>query len=297
MGHDHDHGSGDVSSARLLGTMTLNFVITGAEVVGGLLSGSLSLLSDALHNLSDGVSVLVSYLALRLARRQKTQRFTFGLKRAQILAAVLNASVLIAVCVYLFREAYGRFLAPEPVGTGLMIAVASLGLAANVAGTLLLRAGAKSNLNVRSSYLHLLSDVYSSIAVILGGVAMRAWGAYWLDPVLTVGIGLYVLKESLDILREAASVLLLCAPARLSLPEVRETLQALPGVRDLHHVHVWCVDDQDTHFEAHVEVDDMPVSRTEALVDAVERVLHDRFEINHVTLQFEVDRCADKALV
>lgn len=293
----HDHGSADISTARLLGAMALNFVITAAEVVGGLLSGSLSLLSDALHNLSDGISLIVSYAALKLARRDKSLRFTFGLKRAQILAAVLNASVLIAICLYLFKEAYLRFRAPEPVGTGLMIAVASVGLVANVAGTLLLREGAKSNLNVRSSYLHLLSDVFSSIAVILGGLAMHIWGAYWLDPLLTVGIGLYVLKESLDILREATSVLLLCAPAGIALPEIRQSLQTLPGVRDIHHVHLWGVDDQDTHFEAHIEVDDMPVSQTEPLLDAIEQRLHDQFGINHVTLQFEVDRCTEKGLV
>ncbi len=297
MAHDHGHSSGEISGRRLGLAMALNFLITAVEVAGGLASGSLSLLSDALHNLSDGISLAVSWFALRLARRAKTHRFTFGLKRAQILAAVLNASVLIAICLYLFKEAYTRFFHPQPVGTGVMIAVATVGLVANIAGTLLLREGARGNLNIRSSYLHLLSDVFSSVAVIAGGGAMALWGAWWVDPLLTVGIALYVLKESVDIVREATQVLLLCVPGRIDLAQIQRALEALPGVRNLHHVHLWCVDDSDTHFEAHLEVDDMPVSATGPLVDQVEHLLHDSYDINHVTLQFEVDRCASKALV
>ena len=297
MAHDHGHFTGEISGRRLGLTMALNFLITAVEVAGGLASGSLSLLSDALHNLSDGVSLAVSWVALRLARREKTHRYTFGLKRAQILAAVLNAAVLIAICLYLFKEAYDRFSDPQPVGTAMMVGVALVGLVANIAGTLLLREGAKDNLNIRSSYLHLLSDVFSSVAVILGGLAMAAWGAWWVDPLLTVGIGLYVLKESVDIVREATQVLLLCVPGRIDLKQLQRDLEVLPGVRNLHHVHLWCVDDSDTHFEAHLEVDDMPVRDTGPLVDRIEHLLHERYEINHVTLQFEVDRCAAKTLV
>ncbi|GAB4274869.1 MAG: cation diffusion facilitator family transporter [Deferrisomatales bacterium] len=297
MAHDHGHAHGATSAGKLGLAIALNLLITAVEVLGGLASGSLSLLSDALHNLSDGVSLAVSWAALRLARRERSYRFTFGLKRTQILAAVLNAAVLIGICLFLFKEAYDRFAHPAPVATGLMVGVALVGLVANIAGTLLLREGAKENLNIRSSYLHLLSDVFSSVAVIVGGLAMGAWGAWWVDPLLTVAISLYVLKESLDIVREAVAVLLLCAPPRVSLPYLQREIEALPGVRNLHHVHLWCVDDADTHFEAHVEVEDMPVSATESLVERIEHLLHNRYEINHVTLQFEVDRCASKKLV
>ncbi|GAB6061924.1 cation diffusion facilitator family transporter [Deferrisoma palaeochoriense] len=296
MSHDHSHSA--VSGRRLGIAIALNLLITLAEAVGGIASGSLSLLSDALHNLSDGVSLGVSWIALRLAARQKSHRYTFGLKRAQVLAAALNSGALVAICLYLFWEAYQRLLAPRLVDAGLMIAVASVGLAANLAGTLLLREGAKANLNVRSSYLHLLSDAFSSAAVIGGGVAMAFWGVWWVDPVLTVLIGLYVLKESVALVVEATRVLLLAAPEDISLSEIRLALEEFPEVRNVHHVHLWRVDDSDTHFEGHVDLEeDMPVSRAAGLLDRIERVLHERYGINHTTVQLERDRCGDKRLV
>lgn len=298
MTHQHaqEYPSDGASTPRLFGALSLNLVITIVEVTGGLASGSLSLVSDALHNLSDAVSIFISYVALRLARQPRSLRFTFGLKRAQVLAAVFNASVLLAVCAYLVREAYGRWGSPSPVAVNLMIPVAVVGLVANVAGTLLLRKGARANLNVRSSYLHLLSDAVSSAAVVAGGLVMRAWGFYWVDPLLTVLIALYVAKESLEIVWEATSVLLLSAPPDVSLPDVQARVESIPGVRNLHHVHYWRVDDRDTHFEAHVDVDDIPVKDTQVLAQRIEEELR-HVGINHVTLQFEVDRCASKSLV
>ncbi len=295
--HSHHHHSAETSGWRLLVTIVLNFVITIAEIIGGILSGSLSLISDALHNFSDGIAVIISYIAIRLNKRPKDAKFTFGYKRAEILAAVFNASVLIGISLYLFFEAYNRFANPEHVEGGLMTIVASIGLIANVTGTLLLKSGSKDNINIRSAYLHLLSDAVSSLGVIIGGIFIYLYKIYWIDPLLTVLISLYIIKESYEIVKEATEVLMMAAPENLSIDELEKEIMKLDGVKNIHHVHLWRVNEKDIHFEAHVEVDDVLVSKTEEMLTQIENTMHDKFDISHVTIQFECDRCNVKELV
>jgi len=290
-GHHHASDSSETSGTRLLITMLLNFAITLVEIVGGLLSGSLSLISDALHNFSDGVAIIVSYVALRLSRKPKNEQYTFGLKRAQILAATLNAGVLLAISFYLLREAYSKLLHPQEIDGLLMFLVASFGLVANLIGTWLLRRGAKENLNIRSAYLHLLSDAVSSVAVILGGLAITLWQQYWIDPVLTVLIALYVGWESWKIIQQALDVLMLKVPAHISLTALEKRLEQLPEVCDVHHIHLWQVDDHDLHFEAHVNTSLTTLQETVPLAKTMESLLQKECGINHVTLQFEVGQC------
>jgi len=290
-GHHHASDSSETSGTRLLITMLLNFAITLVEIVGGLLSGSLSLISDALHNFSDGVAIIVSYVALRLSRKPKNEQYTFGLKRAQILAAILNAGVLLAISFYLLREAYSKLLHPQEIDGLLMFLVASFGLVANLIGTWLLRRGAKENLNIRSAYLHLLSDAVSSVAVILGGLAITLWQQYWIDPVLTVLIALYVGWESWKIIQQALDVLMLKVPAHISLTALEKRQEQLPEVCDVHHIHLWQVDDHDLHFEAHVNTSLTTLQETAPLAKAMESLLQKECGINHVTLQFEVGQC------
>lgn len=218
MAADHRHSA---TPARLLITVVLNLVITAAEVVGGLVSGSLSLLSDALHNLSDTLAVLLSYFALRLARRDNTARHTFGLKRAEVLAAFINAGVLLVLSVYLLYRAAVRFAHPIAVQGRLMMIVGSVGLAANVAATLLLRRGSRDSMNVRSAYLHLLSDAISSIAVVACALTISLFGITWIDPLLTILISLYVLVQSFLLVRDSVHVLLEGAPAELDLAQLK----------------------------------------------------------------------------
>lgn len=290
-GHHHHGQDENISGARLLATMLLNFAITVIEIIGGLLSGSLSLISDALHNFSDGIAIIISYLALRLSRKPRTSQYTFGLKRAQILAAVINSAVLLAVCVYLLREAIVKLLHPQPVDGGLMLIVASFGLIANLIGTWLLHRGAKNNLNIRSAYLHLLSDAVSSVAVIIGAIAIKLFGLTWIDPLLSIAIAIYVGWESWKIIQTAIDVLMLKVPGSITLEELESRLAELPGVCDAHHIHLWQVDDRDIHFEAHIAVDDALLSATAPLAGQIEQILHDDFGINHVTLQFEAGSC------
>ncbi len=299
MGHDHHHHHVDAatSTARLFITMVLNFLITVVELIGGLLSGSLSLLSDALHNFSDGISIIISYIAIRLGKQPKSTKYTFGLKRAEILAAVINAGTLIVICFYLFKESYERFTTPQEIEGGLMIVVAGIGLVANLVGTLLLKAGSKDNINIRSAYLHLLGDAVSSVAVILGGIAIYFFRIYWIDPLLTVLISLYILVKSYEIVKEAINVLMMGAPESVSIETIQKEVEEIPGVNNIHHVHVWRLRENDIHFEAHIDVEDMLVSQTAGLSSIIEEKLRHDHGITHITLQFESDKCKTKKLI
>lgn len=298
MGHDHNHHHGlNTTTGRLIITMLLNFVITVAQIVGGIISGSLALISDALHNFSDGISIIISYIALKLKQKDNSHSHTFGLKRAEILAAVINASVLIVIYIFLFYEAFLRFSDPHKVEAGLMTTVAFIGLIANIMGTYLLKRDSANSINIRSSYMHLLSDSVSSVAVIIGGLAIAVWDVMWIDPLLTVLIGIYIIKESYDILGEAIHVLMEGAPADLSLNEIKICVEKFPEVDDIHHIHVWTVGDNDIHLEAHVNVNDMKISESDKLRNKIEQLLESKFGIHHITLQFECNQCLEEGLL
>ena len=296
--HTHSHGS-DIGSmkGRLFFTVALNMVITSAEIIGGILSGSLALLSDALHNFSDSISIIISYIALKLKLRSNSMKHTFGLKRAEILAAVINSAVMIIICIYLFYEAVERFLNPQPIDAGIMSIVAVIGLLANLLATLLLRKDSKSSLNIRSAYIHLLSDTVSSVAVILGGIAIAIWNVNWIDPVLTVLIGIYIIRESYFILEEAIHILMEGAPLDISIEDIQHEVEQFTEVEDIHHIHLWMVGENDAHLEAHVNINDMKISESDSLRLKIEEALHEKFGIHHITLQFECNQCHETGLL
>ena len=292
----HNHKS-EFSEKNLFITMALNFFISIAEVIGGILSGSLSLISDALHNFSDGIAIIITYIAMRLSKRPKTSKYTFGLKRAEILAAVINASTLIIISFFLIREAIERFYNPSQITGSLMLIVATSGLLANVIGTFLLKKGSENNLNIRAAYFHLLSDAVSSFAVIIGAIFIIYYKIYWIDPLLTILISLYILKETYEIVKESIDILMMSNPEGIDLDEIKNIVEKIPGVINIHHIHLWKLNDIETHFEAHIEVEDMQVSGTTVIQELIEHALHDRYEINHTTLQFECDKCEVKKLL
>ena len=295
MGHTHHNLNS--TAGRLIITMLLNFVITIAEVIGGILSGSLALISDALHNFSDGISVIISYIALKLKKKESSEKHTFGLKRAEILAAVFNSFVLIVISVYLFYEAAQRFTEPKEIDAGLMTLVASIGLIANIAGTLLLKRDSKDSLNIRSSYLHLLSDAVSSFAVILGGLVIYFYKIYWMDPLLTILIGIYIIRESILILLSATHVLMEGAPANVTIKQIETEVLKIDEVKNIHHIHLWTVGENDIHLEAHIKIPDMMLSKGLTIKDKVASVLLEKFKINHITLQMECNACDDVGLI
>ena len=292
----HSHTSGE-AAARLFITMALNLLITIAEIIGGIFSGSLSLISDALHNFSDTISFVVSYVAIKLKDHDTSYRHTFGLKRAEILAAVINSSVLIVISFFLFYEAIMRLMNPAPIDTNIMIIVALMGLLANAGASLLLKRDSVASINIRSSYLHLLSDAFASGAVILGGIAIDLWNVAWVDPALTILIGLVIIKESYQLLAEAVHVLMEGAPPEISLDEIKTAVEKFPEVTDIHHIHLWMVGDNDVHLEAHVNINDMKISESDNLRSKIERLLEVNFGIRHITLQFECQQCLEDGLI
>ncbi|MEJ2495348.1 MAG: cation diffusion facilitator family transporter [Ignavibacteriaceae bacterium] len=294
MTHKHSHNT---TGLRLLITVILNILITVAEIVGGIISGSLALISDALHNFSDAISVIISYIAIKLKLKDNSYKHTFGFKRAEILAAVINSSVLVAISIYLFYEAILRFQNPEPIKGNLMIIVALMGLVANIVGTMLLKRDAATSINIKSSYLHLLTDAISSAAVILGGLAILFWNFHWVDPVLTILIAVYITQESFKILSDAVHILMEGAPTDISIKEIQSVVEGLEDIEDIHHVHIWTVGENDIHLEAHINVPDMTISKSNVLGDKIEKLLKSKFDISHITLQFECNQCKDAGLV
>ena len=202
--------------------------------------------------------------------------------------------MLVSVSLFLLVEAYRRFKNPEPIDGQLMLGVALIGLFANLLSVLLLHSHAHS-LNIRSTYLHLLSDTLSSIAVVAGGIAIIKWNILWVDPLVTVVISLYILREAYKILRESVEVLMEASP-NLDLGAIKHEIESIQGVKNAHHFHAWRVGENEVHFECHVEVDDMPLSEAQKIIDAVEERLK-KFGITHTTVQLEVDRCCGKNIV
>lgn len=295
--HSHNHGKG-LSNSKMLFTLLLNLLITIVEIIGGLLSNSLALLSDALHNLSDTMAIFIAWIASIISRKEANQRKTFGYKRVEILAAFINAVVLIVVSVYLFYEAYLRFLQPEPIKGMLMIIVSAVGLLANLISVLILHSDKKKNINIKAAYLHLFGDTLSSVAVLIGGIFIWLWQVYWLDPVLTVLIGLYIIKETYSILKETIDILMQSVPTKIDLEAIHSELEQIDEIRDIHHVHVWSLDDRRIHFECHIDLKkDMQISQTDSLRCKIENLLHEKFDINHITIQMEFNFCDNKSII
>ncbi|GHB99399.1 cation diffusion facilitator family transporter [Cerasicoccus arenae] len=301
-GHSHEghsHSAKGIPKQRLLQALGISLIITVAQIIGGVISGSLALMSDALHTATDAVALLASFIAVKLGERPGSEKHTFGLKRAEIVAAAMNAGVLIGISLWLLYEATLRFIHPDSVKAGWMIGVAAIGLTANVINALLLQKGAKDNINMRSAYLHVLSDAVVSVGVILGGIAIMYLGKgfTWIDPMLTVLISLWLIKESWSIVEESIRIIMMGTPPGIEVKEVAAALTELKAVRGVHHLHIWSLNDQTIHFEAHIDIDDRLVSECSCVADEIEDLLHDKYEITHVTLQFESGRCEDEALI
>ncbi len=284
------HHHQPVNDKNLLAATGLNLVIAIAELAGGIVSNSLALLSDALHNLSDTFATFIAYLAARTSKKGANTKKTFGYKRVEILAAMLNAVILIVICIYLFKEAYERIQDPEPINTMIVIVIAMIGLLANVLAVSILRKDAKKNINVRAAYVHLIGDSLSSVAVILAAVAIQIFDVLWVDPFITILIGVYLLREGYVILKETVNILMQSTPENLDLEKVKMKVEAFDEVSNIHHLHAWNLTDHEIHFEAHVELsNDLKLSALKPVQEKITKLLKSRFRIHHITLQFEYD--------
>jgi len=296
--HYHQHKNNQpvnsISGKNLIAVVILNFTITVAEVIGGLISNSLALLSDALHNLGDGIAVLIAFIANLISKKESNKRKTFGYKRIEILAAFVNSVFLVAICIFLIYNAIQRFLHPEPIKGLVMFVIAGIGLIANLIAVMLLQADSSRNMNVKAAYLHLLGDTLSSIFVIAGGILIYFFSIWWIDPFITVLISLYIMKETYVLLKDSVNILMQSTPQNLDLELIKKEIELLPEILNVHHLHAWNLSENELHFEGHIDLlRDLKVSNTDEIRHRIEKLLSDKYHITHVTLQMEFGCCDD----
>lgn len=295
--HLHDHEK-DTTRKNLLLSTLFNLIVSVAEIIGGIVSNSLALISDALHNLGDTSALFIAYVANRVSKRDYSKKKTFGYKRIEILAAFFNALVLFVIIIYLFIEAIQRLNNPEPVKGMIMFIVAVIGLIANLVSVLLLRKNVKDSINIRAAYLHLLGDTISSVIVIITAILIYFLDLFWVDPLVTFLLGIYLLRETFLILKEAVDILMQSTPQGLDLFLVKNELEKIPEIDNIHHVHAWNLNDQDIHFECHIDLmSDVRLSETSMIHIQVRKILLNKFNINHVTVQYEYNCCSDKNML
>ena len=286
--HSHALGVGGAlpSSGVMAGAVGASLLLVAAELTGGVMGHSIALISDAVHNLSDVPSLLIAWLGMRWAERPANAEKTYGYHRAGILAAFINATLLVVVSGFIFVEAWERFRNPAPVHTGLMIWISLLALAVNGGITLSVVRG-RRDLNIRAIFIHNLGDALSNIAILAGALVIRATAAQWVDPLLGGVIGALVLWSSIGILREASHILLEGLPRGMKLPAVAKVILAAPGVREVHDIHVWTLGTDHHALSCHVCIPDMHMEQSEQILHDIRQRLADEFHIAHTTIQFE----------
>ena len=296
--HNHSHSTNDLNSRNLFISILLNIVITVAQVVGGILSGSLALLSDALHNFSDVISLVISYIANKLVKKKASIKRTFGYKRAEILAAFINASALIIVAILLIFEAIERFQDPQEIKSNLVIWLSIVAILGNGFSVLLLKKNAYDNMNMKSAYLHLITDMMASVAVLIGGLLMKYYQIWWIDSALTFAIALYLIWMGFDLLKESTKVLMLFTPEDIPVDEIIKEINAFETIKNVHHIHVWQLNEAEIHFEAHVDFEsNITLSDFDTVLHEIEELLFHKFEINHVNIQPEFGKCDSKDVI
>lgn len=296
--HNHSHSYNDLKGRNLLISIFLNIGITTAQVIGGLLSGSLALLSDALHNFSDVISLVVSYIANKLSKKRASLQKTFGYKRAEILAAFINAATLIIVAVLLIIEAIERFQNPQEIESNLVIWLSLIAILGNGFSVLLLKKDAEANMNMKSAYIHLLTDMMASVAVLIGGLLMKYYEVFWVDSLLTFAIALYLIWMGFDLLKTSTKVLMLFTPEDIPIQDIVAEINAFESIKNVHHVHVWQLNEDEIHLEAHIDFNkDITLSQFDTILHKIEDLVLHKYDINHVNIQPEFGKCDAKDVI
>lgn len=290
--HDHSHKTIDIIGAKLIFSVIFNLIITLSEIIGGFLSGSLALISDALHNLSDTGALLVSFFARKISKKPKNQRYTYGYKRAEIIAAIINTTILLAISATLLIEGTKKIINPSEIKTSLMLVIAYIGLFGNGLTAILLFSHSKENLNLKSSFLHILSDLFSSIAIIITGHLIARYNIWILDPIITFLIATYIIIESIKILKESLQIVMQATPEHIDINFLKEELESLPFVKDVHHMHSWTLDGHDVFLECHVKVESIDYDKSLKTISEKLKALG----FKHNTIQLELKECTDNCI-
>lgn len=291
----HHH---QVNGKNLFVTIVLNIIITVAQIVGGIFSGSLALLSDAMHNFSDVLSLLVAYIANRLSSKPHTLTKTFGYKRAEILAALLNSSMLVGIAIFLIIEAINKLYHPEIVNSLWVIALGVLSVVLNTISVLLIKDDAHGNMNMKAVYLHLATDVMTSIVVIVGGLLIYFFKIYWVDPLVSILIAIYLVLASFGIIKESIFVLMQFVPENVNIQDIVKLILKDTQINNIHHIHLWSLDDHSIHLEGHVDFkNNITLQESNKIIQKIEKLLFLEYHISHVTLQCEYDTHDNKDII
>jgi cobalt-zinc-cadmium efflux system protein len=288
--HTHIHDLTRQAVRRLAVSLVVTLLFVAVEVAGGLIADSLALLTDAAHNLTDVLALGLTWWALRVTARPADSGKTYGYHRAGILVALANSTTLVLIALGIFYEAYKRFVSPPEVQADILIGVGAAAVVVNLVTALLVRRGSEHDLNLRSAFLHLMGDVLSTIGAVAAGVVIRFTGANWVDPLVSVLIGILILWNAWGIVREALDILMESAPADIDMQALIEAIRAVDGVRGVHDLHVWSINRGLRTLSAHIVTDDLPISAGAAIQASVSSKLDQDFGIGHATLQLE---CAD----
>ena len=291
--HQHDHKPGSGVEKKLFWALCITIGIFAAEVIGGVLSNSLALKSDAGHLFGDVMALGLSLLAVRIAARPPSTRRTFGYRRAEVLAAMINGLTLTVLALYIFIEAYHRLMEPEPIKSVLMLTVAAIGLAGNSLVIFRLHGHAKENINVRAAFMHVIGDMLASVGVVIGGLIMLFTGNYLADPIISFLIGIIILYGAFSILKEAANILLEGVPGNIDYGSLKADMESIDGVVSVHDLHVWTISSSNLVLSAHVKVPDQPTHASQRIVRTVSEFLKDKYKIHHATLQIECECCSE----
>lgn len=298
--HDHSHGTENVSDRVLLWTVIVNLGLSVFEFVAGAISGSVALMADAAHNTNDAGALLVAYIARKISRKGADEQYTFGYRRAELIGAMIQLTALILVGLYLVYEATRRFIEPEPLLGGWIMVAAGVALVVDVVTAWLLWAMSKGSLNVKAAFLHNLTDAGASIAVLLGGAAIYWLGWSWVDPLISLGIASYILWMSYGMLKTTSRILMQGTPPELSLNEIKNAIEAVSGVENAHHIHVWELDEQHIALEAHIRTGKLKTNHSE-LRKQIKDLLQNDYGIQHSTLEMEDcregNRCGEESMI
>jgi len=287
MAHHHHH---QVSGKKLFITIILNALITISEIIGGIFANSLALLSDALHNFSDVMALIIAYIANRLASKGADEKNTFGLKRAETVAALFNASVLVGIGIYLIIESIHKIMHPEHIKSLWVIGFGLLSVILNGASVLLIKDDSHENLNMKAAYLHLLTDVATSVAVIIGGVLIYYFKFYSVDAVVSLLIAVYLIYSGFDIVKDSTKILMQYSPENINLDDIVKEIEKNEKIENVHHIHIWQLNEHDVFLEAHIDIkEDLSASEITKLLDELEETIK-KLGITHTTLQVEYKR-------
>ena len=281
----------NANQKSLVAALLITSLILLAELVGGIVSNSLALISDSGHMLTDTMALVMALLASVFAARPATKERTFGYYRLEILSSLFNGSILTLASIFIFYEAFQRLLHPAPVWSGLMLTIATIGLFANIGSAVILVGGSKQNLNLRGAFLHVLSDMASSVAVIIGGLIIQLTRWYYIDPILGFLIGILILRGALVLVFDSVNILLESAPEGVDTDEVTSAICQTDGVEDIHDLHIWSITSGINAISAHIVIKESAVKKTSEILRNIREMLGTKFNISHATFQTECEAC------